>query len=525
MSNAIQLAQDDEPLKPGQIRFTEAALPPLPSGTYRLTAQQLVEGLKEMDEPPAYNSVLPFQIQGPRFTLAPNDLQMVMPPANQTGSWENVLPNVVLRRPTLPWSRTLDGSVPPAGEVSTPWVGIISVTAEELGGGAGAIAAPAPVSTAKVSALTDPPAGTLGPDLVGVSAAEKDTSFLMLELDTDLFQSVAPTVEDLSWLAHIREVNTDNKEILGLDEDGTFSVVVGNRTIQAGQVNYVFMVSLEGQQGYLPPNSLPSGATRIRFATLAWWKVQAEASKGDFIEIMQALPDNGGVDLTQLPHTPITGSDPGSQEAAMGLGMGYVPLTYRMRDGEAVTGWYRGPASAVPTKPDGLGPYLYSDKAIRYDPVTGLFDLSQAAAWQIGRLLALADATFARQMFEWRRAVQSAVSASVALDALLTTLPASSREAVQSASATVQPGHKALSRLAATAALAGSFAALSSRPAAIPTADGEKTLTAIPMRVRREDRAHAAGTARHKATLQARDTDPLDALMDRVFGASDTAGE
>lgn len=35
MSNAIALAGDGDALQPGQIRFSQAALPPLPAGTYR----------------------------------------------------------------------------------------------------------------------------------------------------------------------------------------------------------------------------------------------------------------------------------------------------------------------------------------------------------------------------------------------------------------------------------------------------------------------------------------------------------
>src|SRR5258706_15902006 len=38
-----------------------------------------------------------------------------------------------------------------------------------------------------------------------------------------------------------------------------------------------------------------------------------------------------------------------------------------------------------------------------YDRESGLFDLSLATAWQIGRLVALADKTFSVDMLRWRR--------------------------------------------------------------------------------------------------------------------------
>ncbi|WP_029011787.1 hypothetical protein [Niveispirillum irakense] len=538
MSNAIALAADGETLQPGQIRFYQASLPPLPAGTYRLSATQTVGGIKGRDTDPAYQAAMPFQIRGTRFTLAPDDLQMVTPPADQAGAWENTLPNVVLRRPTLPWERTIDGSVPAADRPSTPWIGLIGLTAEELGlegGDKGASAAniPPPVRTGTVAELVRPGDPTvLGPALTGVSAADGAEPVLLLDIDVALFQAVAPALADLPWLAHVREVNTDRKEILGLTEDGIFSVVVGNRTIRAGTVNYLFLVSLEGHQEHLAGATIPSRHKTIRLASLAWWKVRADAAKGDFIEIMQALPDNGGIDLLRLPHGPIAIS-PGDHSdpvavAAMGLDMGYVPLTYRMRVGERTTAWYRGPASAVPTTPDGLGPFAFSDQAIRYDPATALFDVSQAAAWQIGRLLALSDATFARQMFEWRKSHHAAVAANVDLDALMNALPPAARAVRNRPAGTARgSGTLALSRLAATTALADAFAGLAVDPPSVPATDRAQVPPGtIPRRIRREDRlpdtangANVGGAITRIATMVGQD--PLETLLDHIFGLAD----
>src|ERR1700722_10471216 len=432
MSDALALAAPGEEVKPGQIRFAQAALTPLVVGQYELTARQTVEKRKDRDKAPEFTAARRFYIQGPRFALAPGDLQLVTPPANQPGNWENTLPSVVLRRRTIPWEVSLDGKQPEPGKVPPPWLALICVTAAELSGDARAIDAPSPVRTGKVAELVNTGEPTiLGPSLAGlVSEADLASDLLLLDLNATLFQSVAPALADLPWLAHVREVNTGQKEILGLDEDGVFSVVVGNRTVQAGAVgqantvNYLFLVSLEGHQDHLAGARLPTGVRTIRFASLAWWKTEV-AALGDFIEIMQALPRNGGVNLARLdaataPPPPVT--DP-EKAADMALNMGYVPMTYRMRSGEQATAWYRGPASAVPPRPDGLGPQVFSDKAIRYDPDTGLFDISQAAAWQIGRLLALSDSSFARHLFDWRKSRLEAAAASVTLSATLRGLP------------------------------------------------------------------------------------------------------
>ena len=426
------------------------------------------------------------------------------------------MPNIVLRRRIIPWIRTIDGSSRPPGTVSTPWIGLLVVTDTELGGAAGAIQAPSPVITGTVADLLNTGDESIaGPQLSNISADEQKAPLLYLDLDAKLFQGVAPTLDDLMFLAHVRDVNTDNKEILGLDEDGSFSVVVGNRTIQTSGtddvVNYCFLVSLEGHQDHLPGNMIPKGVETFRFASLAWWKVQALPARGDFIEIMQDLPKLGGDDLIGMPHAPVTGSDDNSKEAAAGLGMGYAPLTYRMRAGENATAWYRGPISAVPTKDDGLGAFQYSDLAIRYDPKTALFDLSQAAAWQIGLLLGLSDSTFARQLFDWRRAVHASIRKTVNLNALVDALPPTAAHLKTAHGAGPASEGQRLAHLAATTALSSAVAG---------TAGNQRPTAGLPKRVRREERATGAAVGAGY-TAQTAGPDSLDSLLDELFGPLD----
>jgi hypothetical protein len=49
------------------------------------------------------------------------------------------------------------------------------------------------------------------------------------------------------------------------------------------------------------------------------------------------------------------------------------------------------------------GPYHSADQARRLDPATGLENLGYAAAFEIGRLMALGDPRFALDLMHWRR--------------------------------------------------------------------------------------------------------------------------
>ena len=98
---------------------------------------------------------------------------------------------------------------------------------------------------------------------------------------------------------------------------------------------------------------------------------------------------------------PATASDANADSA---IQCGYTALQNDMRDGEVSTALYRGPFVPAPTAEDfAYGPYRASDQAMHYNPDTGVFNHAYAAAFQIGRLLALSDATFVQDLIAWRR--------------------------------------------------------------------------------------------------------------------------
>jgi hypothetical protein len=404
-SQNISVGCGDE-LQPGQIEFYEAILPPLGAGLYQLVTQQVVT-LKSEDR--TYGLTTPFQVDGPRFRLQPNEVQQVYPPANLTGSYEESLPHVVFRMPTLPWSRTIDGSAP-GDTVSTPWLALLTFYPEDL------MAGSAPISAQQMTLndlLTPADANVLPPqiDKAQFSAEELAQPLLAIDVPSEVFNGITPSLADLPFLAHARQVNTDGKEILGLAADGYFSVVIGNRLPKPDAQNTALVVSLEGQQTRIRGNAPPPAGTFVRVAVLASWSYTCAAARGDFLEILRAIPDQGGVDLLQMPHDAFTGTLTTAETTAQeALETGYVPLLNNTRSGEETTSWYRSPGVPEATSLDPNGPYVLSDMAIRYDPGpmdgitpgSGLFNATYAAAWQIGRLLALSDAAFARRLFQWR---------------------------------------------------------------------------------------------------------------------------
>ncbi len=61
-------------------------------------------------------------------------------------------------------------------------------------------------------------------------------------------------------------------------------------------------------------------------------------------------------------------------------------------------------------------PILNADELLIYNPALGMFDVSYASAWELGRLLALKDKKFSLEFFNWKRHLsQSVKSAELAL--------------------------------------------------------------------------------------------------------------
>ena len=94
--------------------------------------------------------------------------------------------------------------------------------------------------------------------------------------------------------------------------------------------------------------------------------------------------------------------------------MGYVPLNHQLRTGGQTVSWYRGPLVPyqIPSQRVTL-PIASPDAATVFDPTTGMFDVSYAAAWTVGRMLSLQDAAFSTALYNWKKTAQAATVSAV----------------------------------------------------------------------------------------------------------------
>ena len=381
---------------------------PLAGGSYRFVLQQTVT--VEGEAARHYYRDQSFEVLAPRYSIEPDELHAFFPPAGGVAAYENVLPHLILRARNLPWERTLwDGAK------REPWIALLVLSEQDIVDGR------VEMKTGKVADLqprlpddlnTDPAELETWTRLDGGESVllpkftrkeDANTPVRLLDIDLKLFLKLCPRREELPLLAHIRKVDTGDKVPLENVAEGEFSVLVANRFPQKG-ANTIHLISLEGWENFIGKSAeqnLP--ATRARLITLGNWSFVCDDSGRDtFAGLMAKLRKNSAVFGVKLP------APTAHAHVNQALASGYVPVDYKPLDSTTTLAWYRGPLSPVLRRRN-TKTFLRADEALIFDDRSGIMDVSYAAAWELGRLLALSSPAFARGLRLFVESYQNAV--------------------------------------------------------------------------------------------------------------------
>jgi hypothetical protein len=237
----------------------------------------------------------------------------------------------------------------------------------------------------------------------------------------------------------------EDRELSAGSSDGFFSVVMSNRLPESGKKHRACLVSLEQRTdivtatpppfeypanprfglGHFPTEvdlsppaaANPPGAVGdIRAAEFVLATTQRQEAIG-----INAVFVRPAVRLVLLHSWQFTSVGPGTFRSLMqrlDVGMigkvtepgkpaltdtGHQRLSLLDRAGQTEIAWYRGPLVPWQLTRDPLGPYHSADQCRRATPETGAEDVSYAAAFEVGRQLAAADARLAQELMRWRR--------------------------------------------------------------------------------------------------------------------------
>ena len=384
LSNDIQTNLSSN-IQTDEISFHDYIIPALRDGNYYINVEQQIEdeGLQQ-----SFESIQQFTISGNRFVLNPQEIHAVYPPIDGQGEFEHTLPQIILNNKTLPWQRSIDKQ--------TPNLALLLFTPDELDiedwtkvGKTGTV-----IKT--IHELIHPEQGYLLPDIKDYSIDNDENKCLCIEINSQYFNQVVPRFEELKFLSHIREINSNNKT-----DDQTnsfFSTVFTNRLPQGNQRNIVHLVNLEGFTKNLQSDaSIIDDGLKIRLISLASWEFYCEVANEEFEVALERLVSNH-LPLRLHPNNKVT-----DESIEVALEGGYSPIAYKTRQGEQTTAFYRGPLVPNIVENRRFPACFSAEAAMIYNENTGMFDASYAVAWQTGRLLALSDSLFSKSLLDWKK--------------------------------------------------------------------------------------------------------------------------
>jgi len=424
------MVNDPAPPPPGKYVVYDRITPPLKAGDYKLVVEQeITSSLKT----PGGGIKTGFRVTGPRFKLPGGEVHMHYPPRDLPNApTYSHIPFITLQTRTLPWTHSpFIGNETPAqfganqsSDVSDyPSMILLVLKESEITNSNGDLT----IYTGEDGDTVDNILSTA----ISKGMTVEDGSEMVdyLEIPDQTLNNIVPTLDEALLLAHARQVNPVDKEACGTDEDGWFSVVMSNRVLEPNEQYYCCLVSIEGRlsEGVLHSlgtikltgsigGSSSKTVTNKKLVLLHHWKFRTASDGGDFESRMQNLnvriSESGSSNLEQGSIAPIkelVNTDVVVEPLLLGNdsvpGMtdnSYLLTQLNHVDGIPEDALYRGPAIAVPEDHNvKTKPYSNSDEALGYVDELGIWDISHSAAFELGRLIALSDASFTKNLKLW----------------------------------------------------------------------------------------------------------------------------
>jgi hypothetical protein len=346
-------ARTEQDRSNGKIEFISFHKPAVQPGDYSIQAvQHLSITTPEQVEKRYAGKLQKFRVKPSLGRLNPDQIKAVYPPEGSLGDHSLTLPHVVLSPSTLPWESS--GTNPSNTDV--PWLALISFTDEEI-------------------------------KQVSASTKSADSPVAIITLPAELLSAVMPQQQDIRWLAHVRQAVDDSGKLQG-DE---VAVIMGHR-LPVGGGNIAHLVAIDGK---FDADSFPPASGTVELVTLKSWRFNSIDPKHGFVQQLIHL-DQG---VFKQPGS-------GHPLADSYLQKGTALLPHHMREGNKSASWYRGPL--IPgfhaPRDEVAFPVESANELVRFNESIGMFDVSYAVAWELGRMLMLNHKGAALDLYRWKQA-------------------------------------------------------------------------------------------------------------------------
>lgn len=333
-----------------------------------------IQGTQEVTMPVSdhFSATKDFYVAANAETISPEEIFSIYPAAEQRGDFTGTLPFLVLKNPGYPWIRRWTDDI---DGLQVPWLALIVVSQNEE---------PAEMDVKHSELVKLKEDGVFFPYKENaVTLCRPDDSIHILTIPKAVYDALMPAKEDLPWLAHAKFVNLSAAEDEVAQQDGWFSTIIANRFVPFDQeMPLKSTVHLVTPDGYLN-GSIPSDCERVRFISIYHWNLYSEKTEEkSFVSLAEGLGSNSGAvrERALKPHF--------------------------LRTGEKTYSIYHSPLLPFPSaRYDNInGEERYTaDGRLIYQSENGIFDISYAAAFNLGRMITLSRRLEAEKIAAWRK--------------------------------------------------------------------------------------------------------------------------
>jgi hypothetical protein len=328
------------------------------------------------------------QVTGPQVALTEADISGVYPAPGSTDSPDDFLPHIALNRRTLPWERS-----GPKGQ--KPWLALLLVKDSELNAGAATSLTRHRIVRPGPSVVSATAQAVQSRDAIGyaniVATMPATTQVNLLFLRNSVLTAIQPQLAELQYLTNVKRTNSGSGDV-------DCSIVISNRLPDSSgvtpELHTAFLVSLENRTDFYDVTRTSNPNGEIGLIVLHSWNF-TPSKGGDFEEVIRAIhirPNGGVMRFGNLPQAPAAGQPVPLSGGFDGLldehGLFINPLPHT----QAGLVNFRGPLRPFPPAPRSPGFAIRSAPEEFEDAPPGTaLDYSSAAAFELGRLLALAS--------------------------------------------------------------------------------------------------------------------------------------
>lgn len=389
-------------------KLIDSYVPSLHNGTYKVTFEQKIHLSNNTTSSPIdFKTTKNFGVVVNSNKLTDNAVFNVQPAPNQQGDFSTELPYMVINDPSFPWikEQTTENEKSSINENNNPipWLALIVISEKEV----------YEEKDVKYGNLKDEAGEKIQEDgeTKGVyfnyekcSLCQNNDLIHLVTVRKEIFNQLIPTKNERVWLTHCKRVDLSDTDDVTAQNDGYFSVIIANRfpPCNNGQItnaqpienddvpsvkNTVHLIAahLYDDKNMEDGKGLTlEAAGYVKMISLYHWNIYSDVKENadkSFKKIMERLNKDNLTEKALKVHY--------------------------LRSGEKTYSWYHSPIQPMkynrPQRNAFNGENKYtSDGRLIYNTTNGIFDVSYAAAFNLGRIVTLSHGKEAQQIANWR---------------------------------------------------------------------------------------------------------------------------